>query len=74
MRVGRESELYSQGGVEWVRSEYEADSPDEGLLAWRVWLVTNHDSLVFLTYACREEDKSVERWVIDGMVKGLELM
>ena len=69
-----EAERYSRGGLDWARSEYEADLPDEGLLYWRVWLATNHESLVFVTYACREEDKSVERWVIDGIVNGLELL
>ena len=69
-----ESERYSRNGLEWARSEYDADSPDEGLLAWRVWLATNHESLIFLTYACREEEKSVEKWAVDGMVDELELM
>lgn len=65
---------YADGALQWATCEYEADSPDEGLLHWRVWLVTNNDILVFLTYACREEDKQVERWAIDGIVNGLELL
>ena len=69
-----DAERYSRGGLDWARSEYEADASGEGLLCWRVWLATNHESLVFVTYACREEDKSVERRVIDGIVNGLELL
>jgi len=36
-------------------------------------MVTNHDVVVFLTYACREEDRDRERATIDGIVSSLEL-
>lgn len=61
------------GGVDRAVYEYTAESPDEGPLLWRAWMVTNHDLVVFLTYACREGDKEVERSVVDSIVASLEL-
>lgn len=53
--------------------EYEADSPGDGKIVWRSWMVTNHDVVVFLTYACREEEKEMERELIEGIVGSLRL-
>jgi hypothetical protein len=36
-------------------------------------MVTNHDIVVFLTYACREEEQEKERAIVDGIVASLSL-
>jgi len=61
------------GGLDRAFYEYGADSPEEGRVLWRSWMVTNHDIVVFLTYACREEDQDLERGTIDGIVASLSL-
>jgi len=61
------------GGLDRAFYEYSADSPEEGRILWRSWMVTNHDIVVFLTYACREEDQDRERTVVDGIVASLSL-
>jgi hypothetical protein len=53
--------------------EYSAESAEEGVVLWRSWMVTNHDIVVFLTYACRQEDEASERATVDGIVSSLEL-
>jgi hypothetical protein len=63
----------SEGGLDRAFYEYEAESPEEGRILWRSWMVTNHDIVVFLTYACREEDQDRERAQIDGIVASLRL-
>ncbi len=68
-----ESRRWAEGGLEWAACEYAGDSPEEGTLVWRLWMATNHDLLVFLTYACREEEKALERETVDGMVATLRL-
>lgn len=60
-------------GLDRAAYEYTAESPEEGNLLWRSWMVTNHDIVVFLTYACREEDGDRERAAVDGIVASLEL-
>ena len=60
-------------GLDRAHYEYTADSPEEGQVVWRSWMVTNHDIVVFLTYACRKEDEDLERAAVDGMVASLEL-
>jgi len=63
----------TERGLDRAFYEYAAESPEEGNVVWRSWMVTNHDIVVFLTYACREEDKDRERAIIDGIVASLEL-
>lgn len=63
---------YSKNGLDWAYTEYEAES-GEGPVFWRLWFATNHDIFVFLTYACRAEDKERERAVVDGVVDSLVL-
>ena len=63
----------SEGGLDRATYEYEAESPEDGRIVWRSWMVTNHDIVVFLTYACREEEQEEERGLIDGIVASLEL-
>ena len=60
-------------GLDWATCEYEGESPEEGKLAWRVWMATNHDVIAFFTYACREEEKEAERAAVDGILASLEL-
>ena len=63
----------TERGLDRAFYEYSAESPEEGMVTWRSWMVTNHDIVVFLTYACREEDEDRERAAIDAMVASLEL-
>jgi hypothetical protein len=63
----------TERGLDHAFYEYSADSAEEGETLWRSWMVTNHDILVFLTYACREEDRDLERAAVDGIVASLEL-
>ena len=63
----------TERGLDRAFYEYSAESPEEGKVTWRSWMVTNHDIVVFLTYACREEDEDRERAAIDGIVASLEL-
>ena len=64
---------YSERGQDRAFYEYCAESPEEGEIVWRSWMVTNHDVVVFLTYACRQEDKDLERAAVDGILASLEL-
>ena len=61
------------GGLDRASYEYTAESPEDGPVVWRSWMVTNHDVVVFLTYACREEDGERERAAVDAIVASLEL-
>jgi len=63
----------SERGLDRAFYEYDADSPEDGRIVWRSWMVTNHDIVVFLTYACREEEQETERAAIDGIVASLQL-
>lgn len=63
----------TERGLDRAFYEYTADSPEEGRVTWRSWMVTNHDVVVFLSYACREEDEDLERAAIDGIVASLQL-
>lgn len=63
----------SEGGLDRASYEYGADSPEDGRVLWRSWMVTNHDIVVFLTYACREEEQDRERSIVDGIVASLLL-
>jgi hypothetical protein len=63
----------TERGLDRAFYEYSAESPEEGRVTWRSWMVTNHDIVVFLTYACREEDEDRERAAVDAMVASLEL-
>ncbi len=67
------AERSSGRGLERASCEYVGDDPEGGRAFWRVWMVTNHDILVFLTYACPEEDREAEREAVDGIVAALEL-
>ena len=62
----------TERGLDWASYEYIGDS-GEGQLLIRSWMATNHDLLVFMTYACREEDKEVERATVDGIISSLEI-
>jgi hypothetical protein len=62
----------TEKGLDWATYEYTADS-GEGDLLYRSWMATNHDILVFLTYACRAEDGDAQRPVVDAIVGSLEL-
>jgi hypothetical protein len=62
-----------EGGLDRAFYEYASDSPEDGRVLWRSWMVTNHDIVVFLTYACREEDQDRERAPIDAIVASLKL-
>jgi len=63
----------TERGLDRAFYEYDADSPEDGRIVWRSWMVTNHDIVVFLTYACREEDQEADRAAIDGIVASLQL-
>jgi len=63
----------TERGLDRAFYEYDADSPEDGRIVWRSWMVTNHDIVVFLTYACREEDQDLERAAVDSIVASLEL-
>lgn len=63
----------TERGLDRAFYEYSDESPEEGRVTWRSWMVTNHDIVVFLTYACREEDEDRERGAIDAIVASLEL-
>ena len=63
----------SERGLDRAFYEYTAESPEEGEVVWRSWMVTNHDIVVFLTYACRAEDRDLERAAVEGIVRTLEL-
>jgi hypothetical protein len=60
-------------GLDRAFYEYTAESPEDGPVLWRSWMVTNHYLVVFLTYACREEDADVERAAVDAIVASLRL-
>ena len=62
----------TERGLDWASYEHTGDS-GEGELLFRSWMITNHDLLIFMTYACREEDKDVERATVDAIVSSLEL-
>jgi hypothetical protein len=63
----------TERGLDRAFYEYTAESPEEGRVTWRSWMATNHDVVVFMTYACREEDEDRERAAIDAIVASLEL-
>ncbi len=63
----------TEGNLDWASGEYVEDHLTEGPLLWRVWFVTNHDIVVFMTYACVEEVRDVERETVDGIVASLDL-
>jgi hypothetical protein len=63
----------SARGIDRAEYEYWSESPEEGVLLWRCWMLTNHDLVVFLSYVCREEDGELERGVVDGIVSSVEL-
>ena len=63
----------TERGLDRAFYEYTAESPEEGNVVWRSWMVTNHDIVVFLTYACRKEDEDRERSLVEGIVMSLEL-
>jgi hypothetical protein len=62
----------TERGLDWASYEYTGDL-GEGELLFRSWMVTNHDLLVFLTYACPVEDGDAERVAVDAVVASLEL-
>jgi hypothetical protein len=61
------------GGLDRASYEYSAESPEDGQVVWRSWMLTNHDVVVFLTYACREEDANAERAAVDAIVASIRL-
>lgn len=61
-------------GLDRAFYEYTAESPEDGEAVWRSWMVTNHDMVVFLTYACRKEDEDRERDLVEKIVMTLELL
>jgi hypothetical protein len=63
----------TERGLDRAFYEYDADSPEDGRILWRSWMVTNHDIVVFLTYACREEEQETDRAAVDAIVASLEL-
>lgn len=63
----------TEKGLDRAFYEYTAESPEEGKAVWRSWMVTNHDIVVFLTYACRKEDEDRERDLVEGIIRSLEL-
>ena len=63
----------TERGLDRAFYEYEADSPEDGRIVWRSWMVTNHDIVVFLTYACQKENKDRERATVDAIITSLEL-
>jgi len=60
-------------GLEWAWCEYVEKGAAEGPAYWRVWMVTDHDVLVFLTYTCPQEDRELERKAVEEIVATLEL-
>ena len=71
---GTESRRYSERGLDWAACEYGEEAPGEGPVWWRVWMVTNNESFVFVTYVCREEDRDRERETVDSIIASLEMM
>jgi hypothetical protein len=63
---------WSAGGLDWAVCEWTADEDGESV-AWRAWMATNQDLLVFATYASAEDDKELERGDVDALLARLEL-
>ena len=70
----KKARIYSARGLDWAAFEYGKDDPDEGSVCCRAWMATNHESFVYVTYACREEDRDRERETVDSIVGSLEVM
>ena len=68
-----EARRYSERGIDWAACEYSGESPEDGILVWRIWMATNHDVVAFFTYACREEEKDEERAAVDSILASVEL-
>ncbi len=64
---------FSRNGVQGAFTEYEADGGEEDIF-WRVWFMTNQETILFLTYACRIEDRDVERKSVDGIVESVRMI
>ena len=62
----------TEKGIDWASYEHTDDSGEEELL-YRSWMATNHDILVFMTYACPTENGDAERAAVDGIVASLEI-
>ena len=60
-------------GAEWAETEHVEESPEEGEVFWRSWFFTNQEIIVFLTYACKVDDKELEKKAVDQIVGSLVL-
>jgi hypothetical protein len=60
-------------GLEWAAGEFEEDGPEGDRLRWRVWMATNHDLVIFLSWACRAKEAEAERADVEAIVGSLEL-
>ncbi len=67
------SRRFSRDGLQGACTEYSADAAEENLF-WRVWFVTDQETLLFLTYACREEERELEREAVDSIVDSVRLI
>ena len=68
----RKGNRFSQETAEGASYEFASDRP-EGRAHERFWMLTNHAFVLFLSYACREEDRGVERETVDEIVKSVRL-
>jgi hypothetical protein len=61
--------------LDWAACEYDQVSTEDPdvTLRWRAWMATNHDLIAFITYACPETERDLEREKIDEVAASLEL-
>jgi hypothetical protein len=64
---------FSRDGMQGASTEYIGDGGEEDVF-WRVWFLTNQETLLFLTYACRKEDQDAERRPVDEIIDSLRLI
>ena len=63
---------WTESGVEWAGTEFEEEGPEGDLLRWLVWLATNHDLILFLSYVRRADEGEPERPEVEAIVRSLE--
>ena len=68
-----DSKRSSARGMDWASCEYAGGSDEEEGVVWRVWMATNHDVVAFFTYACRDDERELERASVDSILESLQL-
>jgi hypothetical protein len=62
----------SERGMDWAEASWTEES-QEGPVAWRGWMATNHDLLAFLTYAGPAAAAEADRADVDALLSSFEL-